>query len=197
MNFIIVNLGKIFYLVKRFSNYCLKNYQKGKFKGIGKNVYIGDYCHFTEKNIIIGDNVYIGRNCIFQSTHGLIKIGNNVMIGPGCHIHGGNHEFKKIGYYINEITKNNNCWDGEIVIEEDCWIGANTIILKGAKIGKGSVIGAGSIINREVPPYSLYVGSPPMNIKIKKRFSEEEIKEHENILLMRKNEKETNYFNNF
>ena len=45
-------------------------------------------------------------------------------------------------------------------IEDDCWIGGNVIILPGVRIGQGSTIGAGSVVTKDVPPFSVAVGSP-------------------------------------
>ncbi len=70
--------------------------------------------------------------------------------------------------------------DLDVVIEEDVWVGANVIILKGVTIGRGSVIAAGSIVTKNVEPYSIYAGVPAR--KIKERFSEEEISEHEKLM---------------
>ncbi|WP_135076025.1 CatB-related O-acetyltransferase [Terasakiella sp. SH-1] len=47
----------------------------------------------------------------------------------------------------------------------DVWIGANTVILQGVKIGHGAIIGAGSIITKDVPPYAIVVGNPGRIIK--------------------------------
>ena len=65
----------------------------------------------------------------------------------------------------------------DIVVEDDVWIGYDSIVLAGAKIGKGSVIGARSVVTGTIPPYSVYVG----NKVIEKRFSEEIIKSIEAI----------------
>jgi acetyltransferase-like isoleucine patch superfamily enzyme len=47
-----------------------------------------------------------------------------------------------------------------ISIEDDVWIGANVIILKGITVGRGSVIGAGSVVTRSIPPGQIWVGNP-------------------------------------
>ena len=45
-------------------------------------------------------------------------------------------------------------------IEEDVWIGSNSVILSGVRIGRGAVIAAGSIVNKDVPPYAIVGGVP-------------------------------------
>jgi acetyltransferase-like isoleucine patch superfamily enzyme len=91
---------------------------------------------------------------------GGIKIGNNVLIGPYSQLysvdHG--HKGKKPNHRQRSIYS-------KIIIEDEVWIGANSIILKGVKIGKGAVIGAGSIVTKNVSPYTIYAGNPAKFIK--------------------------------
>jgi acetyltransferase-like isoleucine patch superfamily enzyme len=51
------------------------------------------------------------------------------------------------------------------VIEDDCWIAANVVILAGVTIGKGSVVAAGSVVNEDVPAFSVVAGVPARVIK--------------------------------
>ena len=52
-----------------------------------------------------------------------------------------------------------------IKIENNVWIGANSVVLPGVQIGNHSVIGAGSIITKDIPPYSVAVGNPARIVK--------------------------------
>jgi acetyltransferase-like isoleucine patch superfamily enzyme len=56
----------------------------------------------------------------------------------------------------------------EVIIEDDCWIAANSILLAGVTIGKGSVVAAGSVVTENVPPYSVVAGVPAKWIKSRK-----------------------------
>jgi acetyltransferase-like isoleucine patch superfamily enzyme len=49
---------------------------------------------------------------------------------------------------------------GDIIVGNDCWIGARAIILSGVTIGDGCIIGAGSVVTRDLPPYSVAAGNP-------------------------------------
>jgi acetyltransferase-like isoleucine patch superfamily enzyme len=53
----------------------------------------------------------------------------------------------------------------EVIIGDDCWIGANVTLLAGVTIGSGCSIGAGSVVKRDIPPYSIAVGSPARVIR--------------------------------
>ena len=54
---------------------------------------------------------------------------------------------------------------GEIIIEDDVWIGWGAIILKGVRVGEGSIIGAGSVVTRDVQPFTIVGGNPAEFIK--------------------------------
>ncbi|MCA4793871.1 CatB-related O-acetyltransferase [Myroides odoratimimus] len=66
---------------------------------------------------------------------------------------------------------------GDIIIEDDVWIGSNVCILSGVRIGRGSIIGAGSVVTKNVEPYSI-IGGNPFRV-IRKRFDENRINQLE------------------
>ncbi len=175
MHWMVCKLGKCVLFFDRVKKYFIRKTQLYSFESAGKNVYISEDCRFTERNISVGDDVFIGANCCFQSVHGHITIGNHVLFGPSVHIHGGNHEYHQVGKLMKECTKEKDS-DGCVVIEDDCWIGAYAIILKGVTIGRGSVIGAGAVVSKDIPPFSIYTGIPPR--RCRQRFTEEELKQH-------------------
>lgn len=47
-----------------------------------------------------------------------------------------------------------------MIIEDDCWTGANVAINKGVHLGKGSIVGANAVVTRDTEPYSINVGVP-------------------------------------
>jgi len=53
------------------------------------------------------------------------------------------------------------------VIGSDCWIGDNSVLLAGIKIGDGAVIGAGSVVTKDVPPFAIVVGNPAVFIRFR------------------------------
>ena len=166
--------------------------KKRRTKGLatyGEHVTVGNHCTFLG-HVECGDHVYIGDGAYFVSTRAKLIIGDHVMFGPNVTIYTGDHAVHVIGKYLDSVTdqdkdelvKNgkSNGFDLDVVIEEDCWIGTRAIILKGVTIGRGSVIGAGAIVTKDVPPYSIYVGVPAC--KTFRRFTDEEIAEHEQLL---------------
>lgn len=120
--------------------------------------------HF-EKNVILKavggiisvNGVYMNRNVMLVS-HKSIVIKKGTTIGPNVVLydHDHNYDYKEgYGKFLSD----------SIVIEDDVWIGANVVILKGVHIGRKSVIAAGSIVLSDVPAYSLVAGNPAKIIK--------------------------------
>lgn len=62
---------------------------------------------------------------------------------------------------------------GDIIIENDVWIGAKSVIMSGIKIHNGAVIGANSTVTKDVPPYAIVAGNPAKIVKY--RFTPEQI----------------------
>lgn len=102
------------------------------------------------EGLVIGEHSSIGPHG-YVGCSGKIIIGQNVMIGPKCSLFAENHIFsdKKVTIKSQGVSQKG------IVIEDDCWIGSNCIILDGVTIGKGSVIGAGTLITNSVPAGSI------------------------------------------
>jgi len=117
------------------------------------------------------------------NVHSFGNSNEKLIIGDFCSIAsgvkfllGGEHSYKNISTYpfkeffskenVNTYTK------GPIIIEDDVWIGEDTLILSGITVGRGSIIGAKSIVTKNIPPYAIYAG----NKVIKYRFEDEIIK---------------------
>jgi virginiamycin A acetyltransferase len=108
-------------------------------------------------DVIIGENCVINSGTVIYSGNGVI-IGNNVAIAANCTLAPVNHEYRD----KNKLIRSQGFMPsrGGIQIEDDVWIGANTVLLDGAILRTGCVIGAGSIVRGEVAAYSINVGNP-------------------------------------
>lgn len=113
-----------------------------------------------EKGVLCdpGDNLH---NYI-QATNG-IRLGNNIEFGPGVKLISSNHE-------PTNFSKHLKC--KPIVIGNNVWIGANSIILPEVKIGNNVIIGAGSIVVKNIPSNVIAVGNPCNVIKLKDAYQE-------------------------
>lgn len=94
----------------------------------------------------IGNNVFFNKYCSIN-VHENVNIGNNCIFGEGVKIYDHNHRFKKKEIPIN----NQDFTTGKVNLGDNCWIGSNTIILKGVQIGNHCVIGAGCVITHDIP----------------------------------------------
>jgi acetyltransferase-like isoleucine patch superfamily enzyme len=173
-------IGRIILTFRKAADYFIRKQITKQFSSVGNGVYVGNGGIFTFNNIEIGDDVYIAPRCVFQSSYGKIKIGSHCMFGPGVHIHGGNHRIHDVGKLMKQSYKKEQGDDGTVIIEDDCWIGANAIILSNVTIGTGSVVAAGAVVTKSILPYSIYSGVPA--VKLRPRFTEEELAEHKKIL---------------
>lgn len=99
-----------------------------------------------EASVEIGDGCFFNNDCSLNA-HQRIRIGKNCLFGENVRLYDHNHCYKDLNRHIAE--QGYTCAD--IIIEDDCWIGSNVVILKGVHIGRHSVIGAGVIVAKDVP----------------------------------------------
>lgn len=147
---------------------------RSKFHSIGKNFRFGPNSIFDDPRLFdIGYNVFFAdRTVIYSNVN--VKIGNNVMFGPEVMILGGDHNYKIVGEVMSAVKSGGQ--NLKVFLEDDVWIGARSIILKGVTIGEGTIVGAGSIVNKSLPPYSISVGNPCHPIK--SRFNLLDLEKH-------------------
>lgn len=113
-----------------------------------------------------GANLTIGNNVGMSSTrlwiHESARIGNNVKIG-GCVLITDTDAHPMD--YMARRSSNEGTKSAPVVIEDDVWVGAHCIILKGVTIGARSVIGAGSVVTKSIPADCVAAGNPCRVIK--------------------------------
>ncbi|MDB5211479.1 MAG: putative acetyl transferase [Sediminibacterium sp.] len=109
-------------------------------------------------DVLIGDRSLIGMGNVII---GPVTIGNDVILAQNVVASGLNHGYEDIQLPISKQNINTSA----IVIEDECWIGANVVIVAGVTIGKHSVVAAGAIVTKNIPPYSVAVGNPARVIK--------------------------------
>jgi acetyltransferase-like isoleucine patch superfamily enzyme len=140
---------------------------------LGNNVFCNGelYCFLNKGNIRIGDFSYVGDGSKIWALDA-VTIGNRVLISHNVFIvdnqtHPVNAEtrhqqFKaKFGFPFPE---NLDLEEKAIVIEDDVWIAANAIILRGVHIGKGAIVAAGAVVTKNVPAGKLVAGNPAVII---------------------------------
>ena len=147
------------------------------------NISSGDYTYyddrdnptgFEQNNILFnypefGDRLIIGKFCQIAS-------GAKFIMGPANHRISSvtTYPFSVFGGRWSEQTPPHLSqlpFKGDIVVGNDVWIGRESVIMPGVKIGDGSIIGAYAVVTRDVPPYCVVGGNPARFIK--KRFHDE------------------------
>lgn len=112
----------------------------------------------------IGDGSGISGSTIFCKLK--ICIGKNVLIGGNCKIMDSDWHSLEASKRINQ--KEEDIKKAPIVIGDDCFIGGNSIILKGTTLGRNCVVGAGSVVHGVFPDNSVIAGNPAKIIKTNK-----------------------------
>ncbi len=124
--------------------------------------------------IEIGEDCYIGQGTRIWSTES-IRIGDRVQIAHNVNILDNNshsldptiryRHYKQIMTSGHPKTNTFDMQSAPVVIEDDVWIGFNSIILKGVSIGKGAVVAAGSVVTKNVPACVIVAGNPATIVK--------------------------------
>jgi len=107
-------------------------------------------------SITIGEETHIQPRCSLSAYKGSIRIGKRVEIAPNCSFYPYNHGIK-VGKQIRSqpfISK------GDIIVEDDVWLGVGAILLENVTIGSGAVVGAGSVVTKNVPAGAIAAGNP-------------------------------------
>ncbi|KAF4987802.1 hypothetical protein FDECE_15295 [Fusarium decemcellulare] len=109
-------------------------------------------------NISLGKRFYANFNLTILDS-AIVTIGDRVMVGPNVMISTATHE-------IEVASRRDNIeYASPVTIGDDCWIGGGVIILPGVTIGDGCTIGAGSVVTRDIPAWSVAIGSPARVVK--------------------------------
>lgn len=134
---------------------------------LGDRVTIREYAWFQITShlndpgdgIFIDDSTYIGPYAKIGAA-GKVEIGKKCQIGPSLTIIAEEHLFSNDSAIFDQGVSRSG-----VMIGNDCWFGAGVTILDGVTIGNGVVIGANSLVIRDIPSYSVAVGSPARVIK--------------------------------
>ena len=147
-------------IVERFSPNVVFEMTRGAKAKLGKMVRAHSGCKFRIRRhgeLVIGDGVKINYYCIF-ACHDKITVGAGTEFGPSVYLYDHDHDFRA-------GLKENKYKSAPISIGKNCWIGANTVILRGTTIGDNCVIGAGSVVHGDVPDNTVFVQQRESTLK--------------------------------
>ncbi|MCK6630317.1 MAG: acyltransferase [Anaerolineae bacterium] len=118
-----------------------------------------------EGSLKVDRNTYIQSGCIFNAFVGNIIIGADCMIAARCAFTPYQHGFADTTRPMREQPLTSK---GDIIIEDDVWLGLNVAVMDGVRIGRGAIIGAGAVVTKDIPPYALAGGVPAQVIRYRK-----------------------------
>lgn len=130
---------------------------------LGRGCNIGEDCWFNcnhadpaQSRIEVRDFSFLGRRNFLNAGRAII-IGEYFLSGPDCHFISSDHcKDDPFTPYVNAGST-----VGDIIdVGPNCWFGSSVIVVGNVTIGHGSIVGAGSIVTKDVPPFSLAVGTP-------------------------------------
>ena len=152
----------------------LKGGSVANIAGRPERIVVGTGCRIAGQLLVfrhggmirIGEWCYIGEASRVWSASS-IDIGSRVLISHNVNVHDSDShtfdapsrhaQFRAIVLSGHPETAANVASQA-IIIEDDVWIGFNSIVLKGSRIGARSIIAAGSLVTGDIPPDSLYIG---------------------------------------
>lgn len=135
----------------------------GSYVTIMRDFVLADLCPTKERTpkIIIGD----GCTILFRfqcNAAESVRIGNNVLIASNVLITDSDHIVEPGGI---PVTRNDKLETIPVEIGAGCWIGQNSVILKGVKLGDNCIVGANSVVTHDVPERTVVAGNPARRIK--------------------------------
>jgi acetyltransferase-like isoleucine patch superfamily enzyme len=153
--------GFVIQLPDEFSRFKVRYYNK---RGCGLHNSVQISTNVRLKGLVeMGEGSSIAQNGTLSGESAGIFIGNHVMIAPNVVIVAFNHGMDDKG--IPMVLQPYD--EAPVIIEDDVWIGANSTIAKGVRIGKGAVVAANSFVNKHVPEYNIVGGVPAKLIRVR------------------------------
>lgn len=162
------------------------------FYSIEKYIFKRKWRHLNPKNftnaedlfdptcVEVGDYTYGGLRVLTYDKKSKLRIGTFCSIAQEVmFVLSADHFTNHISSYPYKVwimnEKQEGVSKGNIIVEDDVWIGFRSTILSGVHIGQGAVVAAGSVVTKDVPPYAI-VGGVPAKV-IRYRFSQNMIRE--------------------
>jgi virginiamycin A acetyltransferase len=191
------NKKQKYLLVKKFGLYF--KYKKTIFLKhfiTKKNIFVGDYTYYDATYSDNKPETFEKKNVLYRYSPQNLKIGKFCQIASDAKflMPGGIHHLNTLTTYplfwnkifdvkhYSEILPKQDLYHkeyGDTIVGNDVWIGYNSLIMPGIKIGDGAVIGANSVVTKDVPAYTIVAGNPAKIIR--KRFDDDTINKISNL----------------
>jgi galactoside O-acetyltransferase len=166
-------LDKLKYCGKDIKIYDLAKITNPQWVEVDDNCLIFDYVYIDgRKSVKIGKYSVIGWHCVVEGGAD-IRIGDRCFLGPGAKLLSSTYDYN--GVYTTQMLPEGsyNIKYGDIIIEDDAYVGAGTVVMPGVTIGEGAMVGANSLVNRNLKPWGIYHGNPVKLIGMREMPTEE------------------------
>lgn len=148
----------------KFSNWIRSEIGKKLFKKTGENITIKHGAYFGDgSKIVMGEYSQLGIDCKVEND---LIMGDYVLMGPEVIIYSSMHEYNNLEIPIMMSGAKEK---KPVVIGNDVWIGARSIIMPGVKIGNHAIIGSGAVVTHDIPDYAIVGGVPAKIIKYRNK----------------------------
>lgn len=139
-------------------------------------------CFCNKANMYLYEHTNIGEEAKIINSKGKFILKKYSRIAPRLTVICQNHNFFEVGKFPGNPQWNINELIDDVIVEDNCWIGANVTLCPGTHIGRGCMVAAGAVCvkSKKYPPYTIIGGNPAKVIKY--RFTLEEQIEHEKLI---------------
>jgi acetyltransferase-like isoleucine patch superfamily enzyme len=114
--------------------------------------------------VVIGEDTHVQSSCNLNGYKSSIRIGRHVMLAPGCGLFSYQHRFDDRSRPINQQPLTSK---GDIVLEDDVWLGAGVKVMDGVTVGQGAVVGAGAVVLEDIPAFAVAAGVPARVVRLR------------------------------
>ena len=110
--------------------------------------------------LVVGPGSYVHMRCVLSAYVGSVRIGARVQLAPHCGVYSYNHGVRPDEPMLEQVLTSR----GDVVIEDDAWLGFGVIVLDGVRIGSGAVVGAGAVVTKDVASMAIMAGVPAKQV---------------------------------
>lgn len=132
----------------------------------GSDVSCGPRSFFAAQGgeVEIGDRVSFNTNAHINASGGRrIRIGSFALIGPNVVLRSADHRFERTDLPIRDQGHA----AGDIILEDDVWLGANVVVVGNVRIGRGAIVAAGAVVTKDVPAMAIVGGVPARVLRMR------------------------------
>ena len=129
---------------------------RARIMGFGNGVMVAPGAIIRIRGNTIGARTFIG---LYSYVNGDVRIGSDVLIGPGCSLPAGNHRFDPAtrAFRLRDEPK-------PIIIGDGVWLCSGCTVTNGVKVGRGTLVCANSVVTRDTPDFAIMAGTPARQI---------------------------------